>query len=96
MVDNFLETIIEDLLPDRLGAELENDEQYKTTMREEERLFNLLNSTLNEEQQKTLKEYFDAVSTTESCVERLAYKQGMKDLLSLFRSLTIDSEDTAH
>lgn len=95
MNDNFLEAITEELLSDRLGKELQKDEQYRAAIAEEERLFNLLNSSLNKEQQKTLKEYFDAASATESNIERLAYKHGMKDLLSLFRSLSADNEDIA-
>ncbi len=92
MSGDFLEMITEVLLSERLGDELEKDAQYKAAISEEKRTYELLESSLNEEQQNMLKAYFDATSSRESIVESFVYKQGMKDLLSLFRSLTPEGE----
>lgn len=88
MTNDFLDMITELFLAERLGEELQKDKRYKTAIAEEERLYELLNSNLDEKQQDTLKEYFDASNVTSSLTESFAYKQGMKDLLSLFRSLS--------
>ena len=92
MSGDFLEKITEVLLSERIGEKLKNDIQYKAAISEEQRLYELLNNDLNEEQQNILQNYFDAANTTSAIVESLAYKQGMKDLLSLFRSLTPEGE----
>ncbi len=92
MTNDFLDMITELLLAERLGEELQKDKQYKAAISEEERIYELLNNTLNEEQQTMLKSYFDAANTTSSLIESFVYKQGMKDLLSLFRSLSGDGE----
>ena len=88
MTGDFLDLIIELILSERLGEELQKDTQYKAAIAEEHRLYELLDSSLDEEQQNILKDYFNAVNATLSIVEGLTYKQGMKDLLSLFRSLS--------
>lgn len=92
MSEDFLEMITEVLLSERLGKGLEKDARYKAAISEEERLYKLLDNSLNEEQQNMLKNYFDATNSRESIVESFVYKQGMKDLLSLFRSLTPEGE----
>lgn len=88
MEGDFLESITGFLMAERLGAELGKDAAYKAAINEEQRLYELLEASLNEEQQNMLKSYFDAVNTTSSIKESLVYKMGMKDLLSLFRSLS--------
>lgn len=92
MSGDFLEMITEVLLPERLGKKLEKNLQYKTAISEEQRLYELLESSLNEEQQNILKDYFDATNETSSILQNLVYKQGMKDLLSLFHSLSSEGE----
>lgn len=92
MSGDFLEIITEVLLSERLGDELEKDAKYKAAISEEKRIYELLDSSLNKEQQNMLKDYFDATSSRESIVESFVYKQGIKDLLSLFRSLSPDGE----
>ena len=88
MEGDFLELITEFLMSERLGAELRKDTSYKAAIDEERRLYEILEESLNEEQQSLLKSYFDAANTTSSITESLVYKMGMKDLLSLFRSLS--------
>mgnify|MGYP001086230279 CR=1 FL=1 len=92
MAKDFLGMVTELLLSERLGEELEKNAPYKEAVAEEARIYELLNSSLNEEQQNMLKEYFDASSSRESIIEDFVYKQGMKDLLSLFRSLSPEGE----
>lgn len=92
MMGDFLDMIIELILSERLGEELQKDMQYKAAITEEHRLYELLDSRLDEEQHNILKDYFDAVNARATRVESLVYKQGMKDLLSLFRSLSPDGE----
>ena len=87
MQGDFLEMITEVLMSERLGAELEKDAQYKEAFAKEQRLYELLDASLNEEQQAILKDYFDTCGSRETIVENAIYKLGMKDLLSLFRSL---------
>ena len=92
MDKDFLELITEVLLPERLGDALQKNERYQAAISEENRLFELLENSLNEKQNKILMEYFDAVCTTKACVEDFIYRQGMKDLLSLFKSLSVECE----
>lgn len=92
MTGDFLDMIIELILSERLGEGLQKDMQYKAAITEEHRLYELLDSRLDEEQHNILKDYFDAVNARATRVESLVYKQGMKDLLSLFRSLSPDGE----
>jgi hypothetical protein len=88
MAKDFLEMITEVIVAERLGDELKKDVQYKAAIAEEQRLYEILDASLNEEQQAILKNYFDACSGRESIVENTVYRLGMKDLLSLFRSLS--------
>ena len=88
MIKDFLEQITEVLLPERLGDVLQDNERYQAAISEENRLFGLLENSLNKAQKEILMEYFDAASDTEACVGDLAYRQGMKELLSLFRALS--------
>lgn len=88
MDEDFLEIITGFLMSERLRAELEKDAPYKTAIAEEQRLYEILEGNLNEEQQDMLKNYFDAANTTASIIESIVYKLGMKDLLSLFKSLS--------
>ncbi len=92
MDKDFLELITEVLLPERLGGALQKNERYIAAINEENRLFESLENSLDEEQKKMLMDYFDAACTTKACMEGAAYRQGMKDLLSLFRSLSVESE----
>ena len=91
MNKDFLEQITELLMPERVIEALQKDAQYQAVVTEERRLFEMLESSLNEEQKEALTAYYNAASDTFSCMESFAYKQGMKDLLSLFRSLSVDS-----
>ena len=92
MNKDFLELITELLMPERVGDAIQKDERYKAAITEERRLFELLENSLNEEQREALMAYFNAASDTAACMESFVYKQGMKDLLSLFRSLSVDNE----
>ncbi len=90
MDKDFLELITEVLLPERLGEVLQKNERYNAAIDKENRLVEQLENRLNEEQKEIFMKYFDAASATEACVEVIAYRQGMKDLLSLFRSLSVE------
>ena len=92
MTEDFLEMVTEVLMSERIGKELEKNIQYKEAIAKAEELYEALNSRLNGEQQDILKNYFDAASATLSIVESAIYRLGMKDLLSLFKSLTQDEE----
>lgn len=90
MSGDFMEMILEVVLPERLSNELQKDKQYNAAIAEEERLYELLNSTLTEEKQVMLKDYFFATKTTSAKIERIAYAQGMRDFLSIFNYLGIN------
>lgn len=93
MAKDFLEMVTELLLPEQLGEELGKDTAYKKTLSEEKRLYEQLEGSLNKEQQIILKDYFFIVNERISIIESLVYKKGMKDLLSLFKSLSTDVEN---
>ena len=92
MKGDFLEMVTEVLLSERLGDELEKSSQYKAAIAKEETLYESLSSGLSAEQQNMLKDYFNAINATSFIVESLTYKLGMKDLLSLIRSLSQEGE----
>lgn len=94
MKKEFLEMITEVLLSERLGDELERNAKYKAAIAREETLFESLNSGLSVEQQNMLKDYFDATNATSFIVEGLIYKLGMKDLLSLLKTLSQEGESS--
>lgn len=93
MAGDFLEMITEILLSERLGEELEKNTQYKAAIAKEEALYESLSSCLSEEQQAILKNYFDAANATSYLVESIIYRLGMRDLLSLLRSLSQCEEE---
>lgn len=76
MADDFLEMITQDALSERLGKLLEKNPPYNAAIAEEARIYELLNSSLNEEQKNMLKEYFEVSSSRESIIESLCTNRG--------------------
>ena len=80
--------LIEPLLIDRTGKLYQDNEEYKESARKEEVLFEQLSAKLTEEQARELNQFTSAANATSAITERLAYIQGMKDMLALLKSLS--------
>lgn len=71
---------------ERLENRYAHSEEYKISLKRERELFTQLQQILNEEQLKIVIEYQTAVSSTTGICEKLAYQQGMRDLISILYS----------
>ncbi len=81
--------ILEELMPfvsERLGRVFQRSEDYKQTIEKENEIYEQLREGLTIPQENQLTEYFMAVKVTEGIGEKLAYKQGIKDVISICAS----------
>ena len=83
--------IIELLMPqlmDRMSKLYAKNKEYKECFDREEKLYEHLKEMLSEETARELELYFHATIDTNAITERLAYVQGMKDMLALLKALS--------
>lgn len=80
--------LIQSYLVDRMRRKCQNNEEYLEAMKKEEGLYERLSDKLTDEQAEELEEYFTASNATFAIMERLAYIQGMKDIISLLKYLS--------
>lgn len=73
-------------IAERLENSYAHSEEYKISLKKEHELFTQLQQILNEEQLKIVIEYQTAISSTTGICEKLAYQQGMRDLISILYS----------
>lgn len=82
MEKNFL-GVYEACLMGRLGQTYNGNRTYREAVRTEEALFGQLWEGLTEEQQGQLNDWRNAMGHSVSICERLAYRQGMRDMATL-------------
>lgn len=87
MSDRGIEKEIETAMMNRITEILAQNEEYKQSIAEEERLFDWLKENLEGEPLEKLNEYFLAVNSTAYYIEKLSYLQGMKDLRAFCKYL---------
>lgn len=85
---DFMEQLLNPFVTDRLAEVYANDSEYQNLIKEEDLIYQKLSDELPDEQADELERYFEAVSSTSSRKETLTYVQGMKDLLTLLKSLS--------
>lgn len=78
---------IEPYLVDRNGRSYIQNEEYNEAVKKADIIFQKLHNTLNKQQVELLEQYSCATNSTNAVVERLLYRQGMKDMLVLLISL---------
>lgn len=88
MEESVLERITQILTEGRINEALHQSNKYKEAKREEEKLYEQLISDLNDEQKKRLDEFICSTTQAAAIWEKFSYQQGMKDLFSLFKSLS--------
>lgn len=93
MSDRGIEKEIETAMMDRITEILAQNEGYRQSVEEEQKLFDWLKENLEGEPLEKLDEYFCAVSNTAYYIERLSYLQGMKDLRAFCKYLD-EKEDS--
>lgn len=80
---NDIFTALEPVITERLNNVFSQDQGYKQAVQEENIVYGKLMEGLTENQQKLLEEYFNAVNVTVSVLEKLAYRQGIRDLAAI-------------
>ena len=87
MNDKEIEKQIETAMMNRITEILAQNEEYRQSIAEEEKLFDWLKENLEGESLEKLDEYFHAVNDTTYYIEKLSYLQGMKDLRAFCKYL---------
>ena len=82
-MENDIFTALEPVITERLNNVFSKDQGYKQAVQEESIAYGKLMEGLTENQQKLLEEYFNAVNATVSVLEKLAYRQGIRDLAAI-------------
>lgn len=85
---DFMEQLLNPFAVNRLAEVYTNDEEYQNQLKKEDIIYQKLSKELKDEQAEELKQYFMATSATAMRREALAYKQGMKDLFALLKTLS--------
>lgn len=77
------DSILDDLeiiMGDRLNDALNKSTEYQQAITIESNLYELLNSKLPEQYHELLEKYCEALSETTAICEKIAYRQGLRDL----------------
>lgn len=82
MNDNFFK-LIEPFLIEYLEKIYNLNTEYKQNIEKESAIFGHLQKNLSDEQKKELDNYYAALCSTMSICQKLAYRQGMRDLAKI-------------
>lgn len=82
-MDNGIMGAFEPYISEQLGEIYNRNYDYKEAIISEYEIFERLQKDLTEEQKQTLEEYQEATSHTCGICEKLAYRQGMRDMVFL-------------
>lgn len=85
---DFMEQLLNPFIVDRLAEVYANDSEYQKRLKEEDLIYQKLLDEVTETQAEELEQYFIATSSTAARKETLTYIQGMKDLLTLLKTLS--------
>lgn len=88
MEDSVLELITQALTENRITDKVQQTDEYKRAKEEERKVYDLLNSNLNEEQKQLLDDFIDSTTCSAAIWEKMAYQQGMRDFLEMLKSLS--------
>ncbi|MDE6220843.1 MAG: hypothetical protein K2G51_10540 [Lachnospiraceae bacterium] len=75
--------MIENLMADHLDNALHESTEYKEALSAAGEIFEKLKTELTKEQQELLDQYFILSSETTAICEKIAYRQGMRDLFKI-------------
>ena len=84
MEKNILEAFQPNIV-ERLGEVYWRDDGYRAAFEKEKELANRVRETFSGEQMDIVEEYHSAISATMGICELLAYRQGMKDMVSILK-----------
>ena len=87
MKENILELITQALTENWIFDIIQKNEEYQKAKEEEHKAYNLLVSDLTVEQRQRLDDFIGCTTWSIVVREKVAYQQGMKDFLSLIKSL---------
>lgn len=82
-MENDIFTALEQVITERLNNVFSHDQGYKQAVQEESMVYDKLMGEIKERHKKLLEEYFDTVNVIVSRIEKLAYRQGMRDLAGI-------------
>lgn len=85
--DDLMEQLLNPFVVERLADVCSKDEEYQKRLKEEVLIYQKLSEELPNEQAEELEQYFIAASSTTARKETLTYIRGMKDMLTLLKSL---------
>lgn len=86
-MDDLIEILVQ-FRAEHMSDILEQDEEYRAARLHEKKIHDQFEKTLTSEQVKMFDNFISATTETNANVERVFYQQGMKDLSSLFKSLS--------
>ena len=92
MNDEVLELVIQQLTEIRLNDIIQKNAKYRQAVQAEIELYERFIENLSDWQREEFEKYWIASSESELIREKLSYKQGMKDLMALLRSLGSDGD----
>lgn len=92
-MDENIWRFLEPLIIERLGKIFLDNEEYKQTIEREAKSFEELWKNLTREQQKQLNEYSHITNYTAVITKKIAYQQGIKDLIELIGELMLKHQD---
>lgn len=84
MEKNILEAFQPNIV-ERLGEVYWRDDGYRAAFEKEKELANRVRETFSGEQMDIVEQYHIAISATMGICELLAYRQGMKDMVSILK-----------
>lgn len=83
MSEEIFEELIAPSMLERINKAYVKSDEYKQAIFKESEIYESLKKELTKEQRKKLEEYFIRTSETTAICEKLAYKQGMEDLVDV-------------
>lgn len=87
MEESVLELITQALTENRITDKVQDNEEYKRAKEEEHKAYDLLISDLTDEQKQRLDDFIGSTTWSGAVWEKMAYQQGMKDVLEFIKSL---------
>ena len=88
MEDSILELITQTLTESRIINKMKQTEEYQQAKEEEGKVYDILINDLTEEQKQRLDDFIGSTTWSAAIREKLAYQQGMKDLMEFLKSLS--------
>lgn len=88
MTDKDFSELLTLFLSERMALIYHENTEYNESINREHLLHEKLKENLNSEQMELLDDYFSAASNTTLLIEKLSYRQGLKDMFKFYKLLS--------